>query len=140
MQKARAEIESAEKAGKLSNPISYEESRTCLPYFGVCIKESLRLNPPAPNLFARVVQEGGKRIRDEFIPAGMEITSNAYVVQRDPDLYGPDPEVYRPERWLESPRVKEMEASMFVFGIGPRVCIGKDVAMMETTKLLPEVS
>lgn len=140
MRKARAEIEAAEKVGKLSNPISYEESRVHLPYFGACIKESLRLNPPATNLFARVVPEGGKRIGAEFIPAGTEITSNAYVVQRDPALYGPDPEAYRPERWLESSNASEMEAGMFVFGTGPRICIGKDIATMELSKLLPEVS
>lgn len=141
MHKARTEIKAAEKAGKLSTPISYEESRNHLPYFGACIKESLRLNPPASNLFARVVPEGGKHIGAEFIPAETEITSNAYVVQRDPALYGSDPEMYRPERWLESPsHASEMEAGMFVFGTGPRICIGKDIAMMELSKLLPEVS
>ena len=139
MRKARAEIDAADEGGKLSKPISYEESRSYLPYFGACIKESLRLDPPAPNLFARVVPKGGKCIGKEHIPEGMEITTNAYVMQRDPALYGPDPEAYRPERWLESPHANEMEASMFVFGMGPRVCIGKDIAMLELSKLLPEV-
>ncbi|RYP88817.1 hypothetical protein DL769_000231 [Monosporascus sp. CRB-8-3] len=139
MRKARAEVDAAEKAGKLSDPISYEESRTWLPYLGACIKESLRLNPPAPNLFARVVPEGGKCIGTESIPAGTDITSNAYVVQRDPALYGPDPEVYRPERWLESPDASKMETGMFVFGTGPRICIGRDIATMELSKLLPEI-
>ena len=139
LQKARAELDAADAAGKLSNPISYEESRVNLPYFGACIKESLRLNPPAPNLFGRVVPKGGKRIGKEHIPAGVDITSNAYVMQRDPALYGLDAEVYRPERWLESPHANEMDSSMFVFGMGPRVCIGKDVAMLELSKLLPEV-
>lgn len=155
LQTARAEIEVAEQAGKLSYPLlSYEESRVHLPYFGACIKEALRLHPPATNLFARIVPEGGKRFRssnagvgtDEFVvPAGTEITSNAYVVQRDPALWGPDPEVYRPERWLNADDTRgasasELEAGMFVFGTGPRVCLGKDLAMLELSKLLPEVS
>lgn len=139
LQKARAEIDAADAAGKLSKPITYEECRVSLPYFGACIKESLRLNPPAPNLFGRVVPKGGKRIGKEHIPAGVEITSNAYIMQRDPALYGHDAEAYRPERWLESPQANEMDSSMFVFGMGPRVCIGKDIALLELSKLLPEV-
>ncbi|CAJ2502189.1 Uu.00g095830.m01.CDS01 [Anthostomella pinea] len=139
MQRARSEIESAEKASKLSRPIRYEESRKHLPYFGACIKESLRLNPPAPNLFARVTPAGGKRVGGVSVPAGAEITTNAFVVQRDPELYGPDPEAFRPERWLDPGREGEMDAATFIFGMGPRVCLGKDVAYMEIWKLLPEI-
>ncbi|KAK7739788.1 hypothetical protein SLS62_011230 [Diatrype stigma] len=153
LQKARAEIEAAEEAGNLSRPVvRYDESRNHLPYFGACIKEALRLHPPATNLFARVVPEGGKRFSSSgsgsggaelFVPAGMEITSNAYVVQRDPALWGPDPEAYRPERWLEDDThgasASELEAGMFMFGTGPRVCLGKDIAMLELSKLLPEI-
>jgi cytochrome P450 len=139
--KARAEIEAADKAGKLSTPVKYEEVRVHLPYFVACIKEALRLNPPATNLFARVAGKQGKQIDNFFIPPGTEMTSNAFVVQRDPDLYAPDPDSFRPERWLESTeKSNELDAASFVFGIGPRVCLGKDIAIMELYKLLPEVS
>lgn len=81
------------------------------------------------------------------VPGGAEVTSNAYVVQRDPRMYGPDPESFRPGRWMVpegdevgARRVAEMEAASFVFGVGPRVCLGKDVAVLEMWKLLPEVS
>ncbi|KAL0942682.1 cytochrome P450 monooxygenase [Colletotrichum truncatum] len=143
--RARAEIEAADEAGLLSATVQYEETRTHLPFFVGCIKESLRLNPPAPNLFSRLAPgPGGKVVDGTWVPAGAEMVSNSYVVQRDPTLFAPDPEVYRPERWLEEANTKEtiseMEASMFVFGIGPRVCLGKEVSMMEMYKLLPEVS
>lgn len=141
MSRARQEIEAADAAGKLSTPVRYEEVRLHLPYFVACIKESLRLEPPATNLFARVVGKEGKKIDGYFIPPGTEITSNAYVVQRDPTLYAPDPNSFRPERWLESTqKANEYDAYSFVFGMGPRVCLGKDIAFMELYKLLPEVS
>lgn len=75
------------------------------------------------------------------MPPAIEVTSNAYVVQRDPVLYAPDPETYRPERWLEGgdAGAAEMEAAQFVFGVGPRVCLGREVAAMELWKLLPQV-
>lgn len=141
LKKVRDEVEAVDSAGKLSNPVAYEESRQLLTYLGACIKESLRLNPPAPNLFARVVPPGGKTIDGVFVPGETEVTSVSYIVQRDPELYSPDPEAYRPERWLEvdTHRLSEMEAGQFVFGIGPRVCLGKDIATMELWKLLPEV-
>ena len=152
--KARAELESADRAGKLSDPIAYEEARRHLPYFGACIKEALRLDPPATNLFGRVTPSSSlpksgrgrtgaisKHIDGVLVPPGTEVTSNAYIVQRDPELYAPDPETYRPERWLEcrDSRAAEMEAAQFVFGIGPRVCLGKEIASMELWKLLPQV-
>ncbi|KAK3372119.1 cytochrome P450 17A1 [Podospora didyma] len=141
--KTRAEIDAAETAGYLSSPVQYEETRAHLPYLIACIKEGgLRLNPPATNLFARVAGPGGAKVGSVSVPEGYEMTSNAYVVQRDPELFGPDPEVFRPERWLEGSsehKAAEMEAGLFVFGVGPRVCLGKDIAMFELYKLLPEI-
>lgn len=139
--RAQNEIDEADRAGKLSTPVKYEEVREHLPFFVACIKESLRLDPPATNLFARnVVGKGGKTIDGYFIPPETDITSNAYVVQRDPELYAPDPTSYRPGRWLESKeKANELEAASFVFGVGPRVCLGKDIAIMELYKLLPEI-
>jgi cytochrome P450 len=141
LKRARAEIESAEKAELLSRPIQFEETRKHLPFFVACIKEGLRLNPPATNLFARVVPKGGKFIDGHYIPAGTEVTSHAYTVQRDTAFYGRDAEEFKPERWMTSEkRAFELEAAQFTFGVGPRVCLGKDIALMELYKLLPEVS
>lgn len=138
--RARGEIASAEMAGHLSTPIQYEETRKHLPFFAACIKEGLRLNPPAPNLFSRVVPKGGKVIDGHYVPAGMEVTCHAYTLQRDKAFYGEDADEFVPERWMESEKRNfELEAAQFTFGMGPRVCIGRDVAMMEMYKLLPEV-
>jgi cytochrome P450 len=139
--RARDEIDAADKAGLLSTPIQYDETRQHLPFFVASIKEGIRLNPPAPNLFPRIVPKGGKVIDGHYIPGGMEITGHAYTQQRDKMLYGDDAEEFRPGRWMESEkRTLELEAAQFTFGMGPRVCLGKDVAMLELHKLLPEVS
>jgi cytochrome P450 len=138
--KAVEEIQEADAKGKLSNLVQHEETVNHLPYTTACIKEALRLNPPATNLFARVSGRQGQSIDGHYVPSGVEVTSNAYVVQRDPELYAPDPHSYRPERWLEDKQMaQEMEVMSFVFGIGPRICLGKDIALMELYKLIPEV-
>ncbi|KAI8245135.1 hypothetical protein K4K55_002951 [Colletotrichum sp. SAR 10_96] len=84
--RARAEISAADQAGHLSPTIQYEETRTHLPFFVACIKEAIRLHPSATNLFARVAPAGGKVVDGTWVPAGAEITANAWVVQRDPRL------------------------------------------------------
>lgn len=139
--RAQAEIDEADRAGHLSSPVLYEETRRHLPYLVACIKEGLRLNPPATNLFARIAPQGGIVIDGHFVPAGTEITSHAYTMQRDHEFFGEDADEFRPERWLKDEKKSlEMEAVQFTFGMGPRVCIGKDIAYMEMFKLLPEVS
>lgn len=102
----------------------------------------MRLKPPATNLFSRITGPGGADIGGVHVPEGFEMCTNAYVVQRDPVLWGPDPEAFRPERWLEEKdekRLAEMENGIFAFGTGPRVCLGKNIAYFEMFKLLPEV-
>ncbi|KAK3998181.1 Pisatin demethylase [Cladorrhinum sp. PSN332] len=140
LSKARAEIVTADSAGLLSHPVKFEETRSRLPYFVACIKESLRLNPPGTSLYPRAAGKGGTIINGVYIPEGTEMTTNAIVVGRDKVLHAPDPEAYRPERWVEGEkRVAELEAGSFVWGMGARACLGKDVAVMELYKLLPEV-
>ncbi|KAK5659955.1 hypothetical protein OQA88_13420 [Cercophora sp. LCS_1] len=135
LHKLRAEIDAADAKGVLS-PIQYEETRQYLPHMTAwwtlsqaAVDEFLR-----PYRWPRSAQIGST-----WLPEGTEMMTYACVVQRDPDVFGPDPEVFRPERWLESEeRSARMEASLFAFGMGPRV-VGKDIAIFEMSKLLPEI-
>ncbi|KAK0614768.1 cytochrome P450 [Immersiella caudata] len=140
LKKARAEVDEADKRGLLSNPAQYEETKAHLPYMAASTKEGgLLLRPPATNLFGRVAGKGGAKVGSVWVPE-MEMTSNAYVVQRDPELFAPDPESFRPERWLESEeKSARMETAKLVFGVGPRVCLDKGTAVPELYKLFPEI-
>ena len=48
----------------------------------------------------------------------------------DPEIWS-DPEVFRPERWLE-----QRDAPIFTFGLGSRMCIGIHMAYRELYLLL----
>ncbi|KAF7914933.1 hypothetical protein EAE99_010354 [Botrytis elliptica] len=136
--KALAQIREAEAKNLLSTPIQDEEVRAHLPYLIGAVKEGMRLNPSVTNWLPRIVPPEGKMINGFFVPGGMDVTSQAMVVQRDPILFGPDPDVFRPERWMDGQDV-ELEHGMFIFGVGPRVCLGKEIALMETYKLVSEI-
>ena len=126
--KLSAEIDTAIAKGTLSLPVSYAQAIT-LRYLKACINEGMRLHPSVGLTMPRVVPAGGTTISGFYFPEGYRVGINGAVVQYDTDVFGPDAEVFRPERWLEGHSAR-MEKTMLVFGAGGRTCIGKNVSFL----------
>ncbi|EMC93694.1 hypothetical protein BAUCODRAFT_76509 [Baudoinia panamericana UAMH 10762] len=139
MQKLQAEIDAADKAGLLSNPISDKEARN-LPYLLAVEKEAMRLHSSVGLLLERHVPKGGTSICDHFIPEGTIVGINPWVLHYNADVF-PDPDAFHPERWLdaEPSKLAVMEKHFFNFGSGSRQCIGRNISLVEMRKLIPQL-
>ncbi|KAL6245652.1 hypothetical protein RBB50_007651 [Rhinocladiella similis] len=102
-----------------------------LPFLEAVINEALRLHPAAPASLPRETPAGGAELNGYYIPGQTVVSMQCYTTQRDPSVF-PDPESFKPERWLEPNRVShEMKELFMPFSKGTRACIGKNLAMME---------
>jgi len=97
-------------------------------YLELCIKESLRLYPPAA-FFARTIIEDFQCER-YLIPAGTTFIVSSYTVHRDPAVYS-KPEHFIPERFEPTASMNRNPFAFIPFSAGPRNCIGQRFAMME---------
>ncbi|KAK5026926.1 hypothetical protein LTS07_007225 [Exophiala sideris] len=125
--------------------VSYTEGRS-LPYLDACIQEALRLHPPAGGAtFERVAPPQGATIAGQYIPGRTTVSGLAYLMNRHKPTFGLDALEYRPERWLdngergEEARIAAMNRAMFVFGVGPHTCLGRNIALLEIYKTIPTI-
>jgi cytochrome P450 len=107
-----------------------------LPYLDCVIKESLRLYPPAYGVVREALSDC--EIGGYVIPKGSTVAMFQWVVHRDP-RYFDDPDAFRPERWADGLADRLPKFAYFPFGGGPRVCIGREFALLETALVLATI-
>ncbi|MFC0624490.1 cytochrome P450 [Kribbella deserti] len=97
-------------------------------YLEAVTKESLRRHP--------VIYQVGRRLTETVelagyhLPRGTTVMAAIGLVHADPAHY-PEPEVFRPERFIEG-----QPAPWIPFGGGVRRCLGAGFSMLESTEIL----
>ena len=135
--KLRSEYRDARELSLISPIPQQAEVLEHCPYYVACVKESMRLCPSVQSIFPREVKSDQTLVLEgNEIPPRTEIACNPWIIHRDTQIYGVDADIWRPERWLdndgESGRV--LEKYNLGLGYGSRVCLGRDLGMMELFK------
>jgi cytochrome P450 len=113
------------------------EDLSRLRYTDAVVREAMRLYPPAWSIGREAQEEcelGGYRI-----PRGSQLVICQILTQRDARWF-PEPERFRPERWLDGSTASLPRFAYFPFGGGPRVCIGNTFALMEAALIVATVA
>ncbi|KAI9751505.1 MAG: hypothetical protein M4579_006041 [Chaenotheca gracillima] len=107
-----------------------------LKYLRYTVNEALRLYPIVPTN-QRVANKdtvlpvggGTDGHSPVFVKKGTTVLYHLYSMHRRHELYGPDANEFRPERWDDPPS----PWSFLPFNGGPRVCLGQSLALTEAS-------
>jgi len=95
--------------------------------------ETMRLRPVAP--IGLIDANMDTTLGDYFVPKGTNIAVLTRLGAVDPANFV-DPLGFRPERWLEDVDGPNALSVPIPFGIGPRICPGRSLALVEMKTLL----
>ena len=128
-----------------STPKQYKDLQH-LPYLDAIVCEAIRMHPANPFPLERTCPDSGFQLPDgRFLPGGTVVGIRSSITNRDPSVYGEDPDEFKPERWLRQPdeseeaftsRTQRMKELDLTFGYGKRICTGRHVAMLEIYKVI----
>jgi cytochrome P450 len=107
-------------------------------YLNATINEIMRHRPVLPNAEPRLVKQPIE-IGGIHYPPGVVLFVNAHLVHHDPEIY-PEPNVFRPERFIESEGGRPPGTYTWLpFGGGRRRCLGASFALLEMRIVLRAV-
>ncbi|KAJ9560260.1 hypothetical protein OSB04_005420 [Centaurea solstitialis] len=114
------------------NAIPFVDNLAELKIISMILNETLRLYPPAAMMMRQAsenVKIGGRL----DIPMGTQLFLAMTAVHHDARIWGEDANEFNPMRFAEP---RNHLASFFPFGLGPRVCVGQNLAMVEAKIVL----
>ncbi|RKU39859.1 hypothetical protein DL546_000216 [Coniochaeta pulveracea] len=133
-QRVRDEIDAARKEGCCTDRVVSFDHAQKLPYLQACIKEAIRVFSPVPMGLPRVAPKGGVTISNRSFPAGTVLSINPWVIHHSKEIWGPDADEFKPQRWLAE-SAAAIEKYWIPFGAGYMSCPGQNVTKIELSKI-----
>ncbi|PON60489.1 Cytochrome P450, E-class, group I [Parasponia andersonii] len=100
-------------------------------YLHAAVYESMRLFPPV-QFDSKFCKEDDVLPDGTFVRRGTRVTYHPYAMGRMERIWGPDCLEFKPERWLKDGVFTPVCLYKYpVFQAGLRVCLGKELAIME---------
>ncbi|KAI0528457.1 cytochrome P450 [Xylaria digitata] len=114
-----------------------------LPYLSAVITESTRIHPSIQYQLPRYVPDEGVQLGSHFVKKGAICGISPRSMNRSKEIFGPDADVFRPERWLpqfsgDEERIKQQSLLLSTFGMGSRGCVGRNLATVEMYKYIAQ--
>ena len=126
------ELVAAEAASVDLSPEHAAAATDLLPLTRAVVQEALRLYPPAFTIVR--MARGRDELVGEEVPAGSLVVMAPWILHRHRKRWV-HPERFDPTRFLPGASPPDRFAYL-PFGVGPRVCIGAQFALMEATLVL----
>ncbi|KAJ3929338.1 MAG: cytochrome P450, partial [Lentinula lateritia] len=152
-EKLRQEVTEARRNNN-GEDLSYNELNS-LPYLDAVCRESLRLYAPVTSMSRYTLQDtvvplskpitgvDGIKIREISVPRGTNVVISLYNANRNEELWGPDANEWKPERWLSplpeaviQARAPGIYSHLMTFSAGARSCIGFKFSQLEMKVIL----
>lgn len=129
---ARIRAEIAEVCG---DNMPDADSITKMKWMTMVIQETLRLYPPAAFVSREALEE--IQVGNFIVPKGVCIWTLIPTLHRDTDIWGPDANQFKPERFENGvSKACKFPQAYIPFGLGPRLCLGRNFAMVQLKIIL----
>ncbi|XP_038903147.1 cytochrome P450 734A6-like [Benincasa hispida] len=102
------------------------DNLTELKLVGMIVNETLRLYPPAVMMMRRTTKR--LTLGKVDVPEDTQLQLSIVAIHHDKELWGEDASSFNPMRFSEP---RKHLASFLPFGLGPRICVGQHLALIE---------
>jgi benzoate 4-monooxygenase len=132
-------IDKKERADEIDFYVPKAKQIQDIPYLRAVLEENWRCRPPVARGLPRRTTGQGTTIAGHFIPPGVTVSAPIYALHRNETLFR-QPLDFIPERWIpdegfgkDEQEAKNLKEYCIPFSLGPRACIGRNLAYMEVS-------
>lgn len=136
-EKLHKELSKVAQATESGHSFEYESLTSCQ-YLDAVISESLRILAPVFTVDRQSNEDYFIEKYNLHLPKGALVDLALYAILNDAE-YWPEPELFKPERFLPENKHEIVPDAYCPFGIGPRHCIGMRFSLTEAKLALAKI-